>query len=139
MPAAIFASGTLVAEDVVLTAAHCTDFLVEEGEDGFGPNDLRVTFDPAPNATSTYYSADHIVVHPDWFTAPPCLGNSKYLCLAPPAEDIALVWLTEPVAGVDPSPVADAGYLDTLDLTSAVVRTSWLQPVSRHGIRRVHR
>jgi hypothetical protein len=118
MPAAIFASGTLVAEDVVLTAAHCTDFLVEEGEDGFGPNDLRVTFDPAPNATSTYYSVDHIVVHPDWFTAPPCLGNSKYLCLAPPAEDIALVWLTEPVAGVDPSPVADAGYLDTLDLTS---------------------
>jgi hypothetical protein len=113
-----FCSGTLVADNVVLTAAHCTDFLVEEGEDGFGPDDLRVTFDPMPDATSTSYAADHIVIHPDWLTAPPCLGNSKRLCLAPPAEDIALVWLTEAVAGVDPSPVADAGYLDTLDLRS---------------------
>jgi hypothetical protein len=113
-----FCSGTLVADDVVLTAAHCTDFLVEEGEDGFGPGDLRVTFDPTPGADSTYYGADHIVVHPDWVNAGPCLGNSKHLCLASPAEDIALVWLTESVAGVDPSPVADAGYLDTLDLTS---------------------
>ena len=31
-----FCSGTLVDADVVLTAAHCTDFLIEEGEDGFG-------------------------------------------------------------------------------------------------------
>jgi hypothetical protein len=60
-----FCSGTLVADDVVLTAAHCTDFLQEEGEDGFGPDDLRISFDPAPDENSTYYSVDHIVVHPD--------------------------------------------------------------------------
>jgi hypothetical protein len=113
-----FCSGTLVADGVVLTAAHCTDFLQEEGEDGFGPDDLRISFDPDPDESSTYYNVDHIVVHPDWFTAPACLGNSKRLCLAPPAEDLALVWLTESVAGVDPAPVADAGYLDGLDLTS---------------------
>ena len=41
-----FCSGTLVGADVVLTAAHCTDFLIEEGEDGFGPDDLRISFDP---------------------------------------------------------------------------------------------
>src|SRR5215204_5916325 len=111
-----FCSGTLVAADVVLTAAHCTDFLVEEGSDGFGPDDLRITFDPTPDATSTYYLVDHIVVHPDWFTAPACIGNSKNACLAPPAEDIALVWLTDDVEGVTPAPVADAGYLDELDL-----------------------
>ena len=109
-------SGTLIEEDVVLTAAHCTDFLMEVGDDGLGPDDLRLTFDPAPDDTSTRYATDHIVVHPDWFTAPACLGNSKHLCLASPAEDIALVFLATAVAGVEPSPVAGPGYLDTLDL-----------------------
>lgn len=113
-----FCSGTLVADNIVLTAAHCTDFFTAEVGDpeGFGVDDLRVSFDPDPDETSTYYLVDHLVVHPDWFNAGPCLGNSKRLCLAPPAEDIALVWLTKSVADVDPAPVADAGYLDELDL-----------------------
>ena len=111
-------TGTLVADDVVLTAAHCTDFLQEVGEDGLGPADLRVTFDPAPDDASTYNAVDHIVTHPDWFTTPPCRGNSKRACLAPPAEDIALVWLDEAVAGVSPAPIAEAGYLESLDLKS---------------------
>ena len=111
-----FCSGTLVRADVVLTAAHCTDFLVEEGPDGFGPDDLRISFDPEGDAP--YYTVDYIVVHPDWPTAGPCFGNSKNACLAPPAEDIALVFLDKRVAGVTPAPIADEGYLDTLDLKS---------------------
>lgn len=43
-------------------------------------------------------------------------GNSKDACLAPPAEDIALIFLDESVAGVTPAPIAEEGYLDTLDL-----------------------
>jgi Trypsin len=105
-----FCSGTLVAPDVVLTAAHCTDFFTAAvGEEGFGPDDLRVSFDVAPDESSTYYVADRIVVNPDWLTAGPCIGNSKHLCLASPHEDIALVFLQETVSGVTPSPSAGPG------------------------------
>jgi hypothetical protein len=111
-----FCSGTLVAPDVVLTAAHCTDFLVDVGPDGFGPDDLRISFDP--DGDSLFSTVDHIVVNPDWFTAGPCIGNSKHRCLAPPAEDIALVFLDAPVADITPAPIASAGFLDSIDLKS---------------------
>lgn len=115
----IFCSGTLVAEDVVLTAAHCTDFFTAAvGAEGLGPDDLRVSFDVAPDENSTYYYVDKIVVNPDWYLQPGGRGNSKHLYLAPPAEDIALIFLKEDVSGITPAPVADAGFLDTLDLTS---------------------
>jgi Trypsin len=115
-----FCSGTLVRADVVLTSAHCVDFFTAAvgDPDELGPDDMRVTFDPTPDAGSAYYIADHIVIHPDWGTGPVKHGNSKHLYLAPPEEDIALVFLREDVAGVTPSPIAGPGYLDALDIRS---------------------
>lgn len=76
-----FCTGTLVAENVVLTAAHCVDFFGVQG--GLPVEDLRITFDPTPDAASRYYAVDHIVVHPDWANRPVLRGNSKRLGLAP--------------------------------------------------------
>jgi hypothetical protein len=50
-------------------------------------------------------------------------GSSKHGFLAPPAEDIALVFLTAPVAGITPAPIAVPNHLAGLDLKKASFTT----------------
>jgi hypothetical protein len=117
-----FCTATLIATNVVLTAAHCTFDVV------FGflqPSDLRVTFEATPGDTPTAYTVAAVTPHPDfWVSSPsPSSGINAKNYLGPGAEDIALLWLAEPVQGIAPAPVATAGYLDDLDLRNETFTT----------------
>jgi hypothetical protein len=110
-------SGTLIASDVVLTAAHC---VAGSATDVIPAADIRVNFNPAltfpanPNDPLAY-GVVAVVVHPELGPAGIGGGNAK-TALASPWEDIALLRLTHGVAGISPAPVAGLGYLDRLNL-----------------------
>jgi Trypsin len=92
-------SGTLIAPDVFLTAAHCT-FDLEQ----FGIEFRGVTFDSVydPGTSVVYPGTLH--VHPDFELPGP---NSD-------AKDIAVVVLGEEVTGIQPALLPSAGLLDQL-------------------------
>lgn len=75
-------TGTLIADRWVLTAAHCSR--------GIEDTDGRFTLD------GHIYSTERIFIHPDY--RPRKFNTNK-------ANDIALWKLSEPVAGIDPSPI----------------------------------
>jgi hypothetical protein len=93
---ALCGSGTLIAPDVFLTAAHCM-FGYEQFFRG-------VTFDNVfdPGTSVVYPGTLHI--HPDYVLPGP---NSD-------PKDLAVVVLDDPVAGIQPASLPSAGLLDQL-------------------------
>ena len=96
-------SGTLVADDVFLTAAHCVAFTtIVFGEDA----DVFVTFadDLADPAAELLPGVGH---------AHPAFTNTSR---DPKSVDVGVVVLDEPADGIEPATLPQQGLVDTLDL-----------------------
>jgi secreted trypsin-like serine protease len=93
-------SGTLIADNIFLTASHCTapvdSFLAEN------PGaEMLVTFDPVITENSTFYTGQ-------WYTNPNYPGKG-----ASNTGDVAVIVLDES-PGIEPASLPTAGLLDEL-------------------------
>jgi secreted trypsin-like serine protease len=92
-------TGTLIAPDVFLTAAHCADILERNAIPAL------VTLDPAVHPTNApSMIAGTPFIHP---------GYDRFATL-PDTSDIAVVVLEEPFAGVEPARLPEEGLLEAL-------------------------
>lgn len=97
-------SGTLIAEDVFLTASHCTvglDGLLE----AFPGTQVLVTFDPTISEGGTFFTGE-------WFTNPDYNGFQGKGGSSDPG-DVAVIVL-DAAPGITPASLPAAGMLDQL-------------------------
>lgn len=108
-----FCTGTLIAPDVFLTAAHCADYLRSNGIEALVTLDPVVHLMQAPRVI-----AGTLFIHPGY----------DGFATVPDTSDIAVVVLDEPFTGVEPARLPEVGLLDALttrrglrDITFTVV------------------
>lgn len=105
IPGVGFCSGTMIDEDVVLTAGHCT-----EAFEAFGL-EVWVTFDPEaavdenwmPMVSGSWYTANNWMTHPDYVDA-----NWPF------TADYGVLFLDEAVSGIDPASLPELDLVDEL-------------------------
>jgi secreted trypsin-like serine protease len=107
----ILCTGTLVSTHVFLTAGHCADYLLNNGQ-----QEAYVTFDPTFGTDttrgykifSTPYKG-HVINNPDWH--------------APYQNDTAILWFDDAITGITPAKIAPLGFLDGLKQSRAIYDT----------------
>ena len=91
----LYCSGTLIAPDVFLTAAHCTAAAAAYGA---GPHDAYVTFDPVWDENATLLRGT--------YDLNPNYGHDMH-----DLHDVAVIILDEPISDIEPAALPPAGLL----------------------------
>lgn len=109
VPGITFCSGTLIGEDTILTAGHCTDFWSNPGD--AGPiNEVMVSFAPQAEVDEDWNPvnpADWYVAS-SWTTHPLYVGDDW-----PFTFDYGLLFLDEPVS-IEPAALPELGAVTDL-------------------------
>lgn len=105
----VLCTGTLIAPDVVLTAAHCLTPLLTGGT----PPSFTLALDGTQATDAETYTGEAVLAHPDNNV----LGMSTTLGVN---YDVGLLWLSEPVVGVPhailPTPSEASGLTPGMQL-----------------------
>lgn len=112
-------TGTLVAPRVFLTAAHCTDYLLND----LGISDVWVTFNTNSAEGAFYHGVMH--QHPLY----PGPENDPY--------DIAVIVLDQPVHGITPAVLPPIGLFDRMQ-ANGTLQTSTFTAVGYGDGNRIH-
>lgn len=115
-------SGTLVAPDVIITAAHCTEGPVDTVYYSFA-NEVATTSEPPAGAGWTFGASNAGTLPGTIHTDPAWDGDLQLNEL----DDIGVIELAEPVHGIEPAEIAPLGYLDH-------VRTGTVFTVAGYGV-----
>jgi hypothetical protein len=110
-------SGTLIDEDVFLTAAHCR-FGVQNDPNFVAGSKIWVTFDPTIDLEN---GVNYEITFDDWFANPNFNGFSGQYGNSDPGDVAVIVLPTSP--GIVPARLPEAGLLDQIKLDGTLKNT----------------
>ena len=111
VPGVTFCSGTLISEDTILTAGHCTDFWTNTGDPELVIDEVLVSFAPQAEVDEDWNPVNPADWHvaTSWTTHPLYVGDEW-----PFTYDYGLVFLDEPVTDIEPAALPELGAVEDL-------------------------